>query len=226
MAFGASPHLFCFGLGYSAGRLASRLLKEGWVVSGTCRSDEQRLKMEGAGVHAFVFDGERPLAAAGDILAPVTDILCAVPPDENGDPVLRFFGDGFAGLRALRWIGYLSTTGVYGDSGGDVVDETAPIRPTTARSRRRVAAERSWLDLHERQQLPVHLFRLAGIYGPGRSAFDQVLAGTAKQIDRPGHLFSRIHVDDIATALRSSMARPIRGGYTTFATTKRHRRPT
>ncbi len=111
-------------------------------------------------------------------------------------------------MTGMRWIGYLSTTGVYGDTGGARVSEASPVNPTSARSRRRVAAENRWMELYWKHRLPVHVFRLAGIYGPGRSTLDQVRAGRARRIDRPGHLFSRIHVDDIATVLRTSMARP------------------
>jgi nucleoside-diphosphate-sugar epimerase len=208
MAFGAAPHLFCFGLGYTARRVASRLLREGWRLSGTCRDEGQRQELLARGIAAYLFDRDRPLADIASLLASVTDVLSSVPPDEAGDPVLACHGDALAGASGLRWVGYLSTTGVYGDTGGAVVDETAPLRPTTRRSERRVQAEAAWLALHREHQLPVHVFRLAGIYGPGRNVVQQVVAGDAKRIDRPGHLFSRAHVDDIVTVLRTSMARP------------------
>lgn len=208
MTFGAAPHLFCFGLGYSAGRLAVRLLKEGWIVSGTCREGKRCREWEALGVRCTVFSREKPLADAAARLATVTDILSSVPPDETGDAVLDILGGALSLLSNLRWVGYLSTTGVYGDTGGAIVDETAPLHPTSPRSERRVRAEEGWLDLHRLSQVPVHIFRLAGIYGPGRSVVEQVLAGEAKRIERPGHLFSRIHVDDIASVLRASMARP------------------
>ena len=205
---GQAPHLFCFGLGYSARTLARRLMAEGWMVSGTCRDEETRKALSDEGVRAYLFDRERPLGDAADILSPATDILCSVPPDDDGDPVVDCHGQSIASVTGIRWIGYLSTTGVYGDTGGARVDETSPVNPSSARSRRRVAAENRWLELYWKQRLPVHLFRLAGIYGPGRSTLDQVRAGRARRIDRPGHLFSRIHVEDIATILRTSMARP------------------
>lgn len=209
---GAAPHLFCFGLGYSAMRLVERLKREGWAVSGTCRSPEKQRALTGKGVRAFLFSRDRPLDDAAEALTGVTDIVSSVPPDREGDPVLDHNHDDFVAMDGLRWLGYLSTTGVYGDTGGGAVDETAPLHPTTERSRRRVAAERRWLDLHRRHGLPVHVFRLAGIYGPGRSVLDQVRAGTARRIDKPGHSFSRIHVDDIASIVRASMARPEPGG--------------
>jgi nucleoside-diphosphate-sugar epimerase len=141
--------------------------------------------------------------------------LASVPPDEDGDAVLDRHGAEIAAWAAsgaagggLAWAGYLSTTGVYGDRRGDWVDEDSALEPTGPRGLRRAAAERGWLDLHESHGLPVHIFRLAGIYGPGRSALDQVRAGTAKRIDKPGQVFSRIHVDDIAAVLEASIARP------------------
>lgn len=205
---GQAPHLFCFGLGYSARALARRLMAEGWSVSGTCRDDETQRALNDEGMRAFLFDRENPLADPADILSAATDILSSVPPDADGDPVVDRHGATIAALSHIRWIGYLSTTGVYGDTGGARVSETAPVNPTSARSRRRVEAENRWMDLYSKHRLPVHLFRLAGIYGPGRSTLDQVRGGRARRIDRPGHLFSRIHVDDIATIVRASMARP------------------
>jgi len=208
IASGKAPHLFCFGLGYSARALAKRLMSEGWFVSGTCRDEETRKALADAGMRAFLFDRDRPLVDPVDILSPATDIFSSVPPDADGDPVLDCHGGSIAAMNSVRWIGYLSTTGVYGDTGGARVSETSPVNPTSARSRRRVGAENQWMDLYWRHRLPVHLFRLAGIYGPGRSALDQVRAGRARRIDKPGHLFSRIHLADIVTILRTSMARP------------------
>jgi nucleoside-diphosphate-sugar epimerase len=205
---GSARHLFCFGYGYSARVLALRLIREGWAVSGTCRTDEKRSLLIADGVRPFVFDRHRPMIAGSAALDGVTDVLSSVPPDQVGDPVLDRHGSLIAAARGLRWIGYLSTTGVYGDTGGALVDETAPLRPTSERGRRRVEAERRWLELWERHGQPVHVFRLAGIYGPGRSAIDQVRLGERRRIDKPGHLFSRIHVDDIATVLRASISRP------------------
>jgi nucleoside-diphosphate-sugar epimerase len=205
---GSPPHLFCFGFGYSARALAGRLMDEGWIISGTCRSEEKRAALAARGIRAFLFDRDRPLLDAPAALDGVTDILSSIPPDATGDPVLDRHGEVIAAARGLRWIGYLSTTGVYGDTGGAVVDETAPLCPTSERSRRRVEAERRWLELWQRHGQPVHVFRLAGIYGPGRSAIDQVRRGEMRRIDKPGHLFSRIHIDDIGVVLHASIARP------------------
>jgi nucleoside-diphosphate-sugar epimerase len=189
--------MFVFGLGFSGQVLARRLLASGWSVAGTTRS--------GAapgldGVAVLRFDRDHPLP--GDALAGVTAVLSAVPPDAQGDPVLDLAGPAIR-AAAPAWVGYLSTTGVYGDHGGGWVDETTPVAPDLDRSRRRVAAEGGW-----REGLAAHVFRLAGIYGPGRSAIDQVRAGAARRINKPGQVFSRIHVDDIAGAVLASLARP------------------
>jgi nucleoside-diphosphate-sugar epimerase len=205
---GNGPHLFCFGLGFSAEALARRLLDEGWQVSGTCRGEAKRQRLAALGIAMHLFDRDRPLADPASALAGVTDIVASVPPDAGGDPVLDLHEAAIVDHPGLRWVGYLSTTGVYGDTGGAPVDETAPLNPTAERSRRRVEAEGRWLALERSAGLPVHVFRLAGIYGPGRSPLDQVRAGEVRRIARPGHAFSRIHVDDIAQVLRASMARP------------------
>lgn len=191
--------LFCFGLGYSGRALARELLAAGWRVAGTSRSKAGLANLAALGVEALQFDALPDSALAG-----TTHLLSSVPPDESGDPVLARYGDALSRLApALAWSGYLSTTGVYGDSGGGWVDEGSPLAPSGPRQARRVAAEQAW-----GAALPVHIFRLAGIYGPSRSALDQVRAGTAKRINKPGHVFSRIHVDDISNVLMASFARP------------------
>lgn len=200
--------LFCFGLGYSARALARRVRADGWRVAGTSRDDATCAALAADGIEAFPFATDRPLADAAGALARATHVLGSIPPDPDGDPALLHHRADLIALPGLRWIGYLSTTGVYGDSGGATVDESAPLRPTNERSRERVRAEADWFALKRDHGLPVHVFRLAGIYGPGRSALDQVRTGTARRIDRPGHRFSRIHVDDIAETLIASMARP------------------
>jgi nucleoside-diphosphate-sugar epimerase len=200
--------LFCFGLGYSALRLARRLRDEGWSIAGTVRSNEKRQALQDEGIDARVFDRGRPMDGAADLLREVTHVVSSVPPDELGDPVLDHHLAELRHAESLAWIGYLSTTGVYGDRGGDWVDESSPRTPTQDRSRKRAMAEDSWLTLWERDGLPVHVFRLAGIYGPGRSAIDSLRNGTAKRVVKPGQMFSRIHVDDIAAVLIASMARP------------------
>jgi nucleoside-diphosphate-sugar epimerase len=201
-----SGRLFCFGLGYSALALARRLAASGWRAAGTCRTEERAAPLREAGFAAELFDRDRPLGTA--VLAGTTHLLVSVPPDAVGDPVLDRHGPEIAALPGLAWVGYLSTSGVYGDRGGGWVDETSALRPSGERGKRRVAAEAGWLDLWRRRGVPVQVFRLAAIYGPGRSAIDQLRAGTARRIDKPGQVFSRIHVDDLAGVLAASMARP------------------
>ena len=200
------PYLFCFGLGYTGRVLARRLAAEGWIVGGTCRTAAKAMALRAAGSAVEVFHRDHPLPRGA--LAGITHLLVSVPPDAAGDPVLAIHGDDIAGIEGLRWLGYLSTTGVYGDRGGGWVDESAELSPTGERGRRRVAAEAGWLDLWRRRDVPVHIFRLAGIYGPGRSPFEALRAGTAKRIDKPGQVFSRIHVEDLAQVLARSISRP------------------
>jgi nucleoside-diphosphate-sugar epimerase len=192
----AKRRLLCFGMGYTAYALA-RCLTDDWAVTGTTRGGS-------ADCQPFGRDHKLPPSAFDG----VTHILISIPPDEVGDPVLDVHGADIARWRSLQWLGYLSTTGVYGTRDGGWVDETSELRPSGARGKRRVAAEAGWLELWRSRGVPVHIFRLAGIYGPGRSALDALRAGAAKRIDGPGQLFSRIHVGDIASVLLASIARP------------------
>ncbi len=210
----SAKKLFCFGLGYSAEALIRRLKGKGWRVAGTCREEKTRARFAKRGIKAYLFDGRRPFAGAGKILAGTTHVLVSIPPgdkdDSAPDPVLpHHLKHLLAAKGTIEWIGYLSSTSVYGDAQGRPVDEDWPCRPTSISGRRRVEAESAWLALARASEgLPVHAFRLAGIYGPGRSELDRVRAGTAKRIDRPRHRFARIHVDDIANVLAASIARP------------------
>ena len=194
--------LLSFGHGYSAAALARRLVPRGWTVIGTTRDRARAAELGSAGVEPLVWPGEDPAPA----IARASHVLISVPPDASGDPVLSAHAAGLC-AAAPQWVGYLSTTGVYGDNGGDWVDEDSPLRPTTTRGRLRADAERAWLATG----LPVHLFRLAGIYGPGRGPFAKVRAGTARRIIKPGQVFSRIHVEDIAQVLEASIGRPAPG---------------
>jgi nucleoside-diphosphate-sugar epimerase len=210
-AGGLPPHparanrLFCFGLGYSAMVLARRLIAKHWRVAGTVRSPEKAKALAAEGIEAFVFDRGRALDPAA--LAGTTHLLSSVPPDDKGDPVLDALGSDLLRLEGIKWTGYLSTTGVYGDRGGEWVDERAALRPAGKRGAARVAAEDAWRALG-RVGHKVHVFRIAGIYGPGRSALDTVREGRAKRVVKPGQVFGRIHVDDIATVLEASLAKP------------------
>lgn len=206
MAQPGGGHLFCFGFGYSALALARQLAGEGWMIAGTSRTTDQVARLRALGFATEIFDRDRPLPAGA--LRGITHVLVSIPPDAVGDPALDCHGDDLAALPGLAWLGYLSTSGVYGDRGGDWVDETSVLSPTGERGRRRVAAEQAWLNLWRNRGLPVHIFRLAAIYGPGRSPFAALRAGAAKRIDKPGQMFSRIHVDDLAQVLRASITHP------------------
>jgi nucleoside-diphosphate-sugar epimerase len=208
--------LLCFGYGYCARALAQALLAQtlgsetGWAVFGTRRTQADADSLRAEGVLGQVFGSGRKLAR--ETLQATTHILVSIPPDEAGDPVLAAHGHELADAAAnLRWVGYLSTTGVYGDRGGDWVDEAAELRPAGVRGQRRVEAEAGWQRLRREHRLPLHIFRLAGIYGPGRNALEQLRAGTARRIVKPGQVFSRIHVADIVQVLRASIARPAPG---------------
>jgi nucleoside-diphosphate-sugar epimerase len=200
-----SRHLLCFGFGYSAQALA-RQVGPDWRITGTSRGECDASMPAAGDVRLLRFDRDHRLDP--NALTGVTHILLSVPPDEAGDPVFDRHRDDIAALRDLAWLGYLSTTGVYGDRDGGWVDERAELRPTGERGRRRVAAEAAWLNLWREHGVPVHIFRLAGIYGPRRSPFDALRAGTARRVDKPGQVFSRIHVDDLASVLLASIARP------------------
>lgn len=203
----AAGRLFCFGLGYSATALIGGLRSEGWRIAGTTRDSGKAEALRGEGIDAFVFGPGAPLERPGEVLTGVTHVLISVPPDGDGDPVLAAHAADLA--RAWpNWIGYLSTTGVYGDRGGGWVDEESALVPSTARGRRRVAAEKAWAEWAAATQCPLRIFRLAGIYGPGRNVLRTVAEGRARRIVKPGQVFSRIHVDDIAQTLRASMAAP------------------
>ena len=200
-------HILFFGLGFSAKALAARLAQRGWAISATSRSEEGAAKIRAQGYTAHVFDGSAPLAPHA--LDGVTHVVVSAPPGPDGDPVLRQHAGDFA-TRAgqFSWVAYLSTTGVYGDHAGALVTEDTPLTPNTDRGHKRLLAETQWLDLWRSHGLPVHLFRLAGIYGPGRNQLLSLLDGTAKRVVKEGQIFSRIHVEDIANALEASMRKP------------------
>jgi nucleoside-diphosphate-sugar epimerase len=198
--------LFCFGLGYSALRVARRVAAEGWRVAGTVRTQEGAEAIAAQGYDAIVFDGSKPNPHVNEVLRSATHVLISAPPDANGDPVLRHHAEDLSHAQSLSWIGYLSTLGVYGDSRGAWIDETAATDAKSVRGRRRIAAEEQWLALGKQRSVRTHIFRLAGIYGPGRSAIDRLREGTAHRIVKPGQVFNRIHVDDIAEAVRVAMS--------------------
>jgi nucleoside-diphosphate-sugar epimerase len=194
--------LLSFGHGYSAQALEGLLLPQGWRIIGTTRSEAKAEAMRTRGIEALIWPG----ADVTDALNAASHLLMSASPDDGSDPVLAALQDQItARADQFEWAGYLSTTGVYGDHGGDWVDETAPLTPATRRGQARVVAEAAW---QATPGLPLHIFRLAGIYGPGRGPFAKVRNGTARRIIKDGQVFSRTHVDDIAQVLAASIARP------------------
>ncbi|MFN3845456.1 MAG: SDR family oxidoreductase [Paracoccaceae bacterium] len=189
--------LLSLGHGYSAASLARLLIPRGWTVIGTTRRADKIETLRDAGIEPLLWPGD-----LGPALARATHILVSAGPDAAGDPFLAAW-PGIAGAN-VDWVGYLSTTGVYGDHQGGWVDEATPLTPSSPRGAHRVLAEKQW----QATGLPVHIFRLAGIYGPGRGPFEKVRDGTARRIIKPGQFFSRTHVDDIAQVLAASIARP------------------
>ncbi len=209
---GKEKHLFCFGYGYSCEYLGYELLNRGgWRISGTTRDPKRRTDLRARGIGTYLFDNDMPLPDPLYILRDVTHILISTPPLSAGDPTFNMHARDFPLLPNLQWVGYLSTTGPYGDRGGAWVDETSEVRPTTKRGSKRLDAENQWLSLLHAHGVPIHIFRSAGIYGPGRSAFDSLRSGFARRIDKPGHAFSRIHVEDLVQVLIASMLSPKAG---------------
>jgi nucleoside-diphosphate-sugar epimerase len=198
--------LFCFGFGFTAEVLAGKLVQKGWRITGTTRDENRRLALQSCGFSCIPFGSSAEVGAA---LASHDCILVSVPPDEAGDIVLAAYRhELLANKSSIGWIGYLSTTAVYGDRRGGWIDETSTPAPTTDRGRYRLAAETDWLALYAAHGLPVHVFRLAGIYGPGRNLLLALRAGKARRVIKEGQVFSRIHVEDIAGVLQASMHKP------------------
>lgn len=206
--------LICFGLGYAAEHFIG-VFGDGFDrVVGTVRGAERAAALNAhfAGrLEALVFDGTAATPDVRDAVGEMDVALVSVPPDAEGDPVLRAFGDALAHARRLRSIVYLSTVGVYGDHGGGWVDEETPPQPGSARSRERLAAERAWQKSGARRGTAVAILRLAGIYGPGQNALTQIVRGTARRIVKPGQVFNRIHVGDIAQAIGAALTRRATG---------------
>lgn len=199
-------HLFCFGLGFTALTLTARLGRQDWRVTGTATTSAGCTAITARGHRAVLFDGAQTGADVREALAEATHVLVSVPPGEAGDPVLRWHANDLAAAPRVGWIGYLSTVGVYGDWQGEWVDENSPTRPVSRRSRWRLAAEHTWFAFGRQSAKRVQIFRLAGIYGPGRSAIESLKAGTARRIVKAGQNFNRIHVDDIASVLAAAIA--------------------
>jgi nucleoside-diphosphate-sugar epimerase len=196
--------LFCFGFGYCAQALAQRVSARTVSLAGT-RTGVGANDSAPLGARLAEFKGDAGSAEVRALLPATTHALISIPPDLEGDVVLRHFRDELATLGDLAWVGYLSTVGVYGDCQGQWVDETSATRPISERGLRRVQAERAWLEFGKATGKRVEVFRLAGIYGPGRSVIDTLRAGTARRIVKPGQVFNRIHVDDVARVLAAAI---------------------
>ncbi len=200
--------LFAFGLGFSAQTLAARLAAKGWQIAGTARDVGKIGQLASRGYEIAQYSGEAGNSALPTALRGTTHLLHSIPPGPDADPVLEHYREEIAKLSSLEWVGYLSTVGVYGDQRGCWVDETTEPRPNSARTEARVEAEQAWREFGAETGVPVQIFRLAGIYGPGRSVFDKLRSGTARRVKKDGQVFSRIHVEDIASVLEASIARP------------------
>jgi nucleoside-diphosphate-sugar epimerase len=201
--------LFAFGYGFSAQALARRLRPKGWEVAASCRRPEDAERLRAEGVAPIALDDPDRLAEA---LAAARAVLISAPPTADGCPALPVLVSAIARAGAFPdWIGYLSTTGVYGDRRGRWVFETSRLAAQSVEGARRVGAERDWREVGRGMGLTVAAFRLPGIYGPGRSAFDRLREGRARRIISPDHVFSRIHVEDLAAGLAASIERPRAG---------------
>lgn len=199
------PHLFCFGLGYTALHLALILQRQGWKISGTSQSDKKCINLRIHGINALLYSDDDPLSLPPSFLKKITHVLISIPPKNDGDPVWKRYSEKLLHkFPSLQWVGYLSTTGVYGDTQGQWVNETAPLAPITEKSKRRVLAEQQWLQ----SGLPIHIFRLAGIYGKGRNILISLRDGTAQRIYKPNQVSCRIHVEDIVQILGASILQP------------------
>jgi len=196
----------CFGLGYSGMAVARRLIRTGWQVSGTTR-DLATWEGGEAGIICVPFTGTAPMHGFAEHLASASHLLTTIAPGPDGDPVLNHHREALLGHGGhLERIAYLSTTAVYGDHGGGWIDETTPLAPGSPRARQRVAAEEAWREMAGNLGVALDIFRLSGIYGPGRNQLKAVRAGSARRINKPGHVFNRIHVEDIATTLAAAFA--------------------
>ncbi len=201
------PTLFCVGFGYTSSVFANQLQQQGWQIIGTTRSQEKAYQMQEMGIIPILWSSDHTtLVHSADLSDTITACIISVPPDEQGCPALQAFAGHLLNQSgSLRWVGYLSSNGVYGDHDGAWVDETTPANPSSQRGQRRVLAEEQWSTFGRQNKLPIKIFRLPGIYGPGRSALDTVRQGRARQIIKPGQVFNRMHVQDIAGALYASV---------------------
>jgi nucleoside-diphosphate-sugar epimerase len=203
--------LVIIGYGYSSAAIHHALAGELESLTVTCRTLDKAKRLKAQGIEAVVFDGTGPSSALAGALASATHIVQSAAPSAAGDPLLVQHDLGQ--VSNLRWAGYLSTVGVYGNHDGAVVDESAELRPVNKRAQYRASAEETWLGLANQLGFACGVFRLGGIYGPGRSALDKLRAGTARRIIKPGQVFSRIHVDDIGRVVAASAKVSLGGAF-------------
>jgi nucleoside-diphosphate-sugar epimerase len=201
--------LLCFGLGYSAEHFIAKYGDGSEHIVGTVRGAERAAVLSarfGSGLNILAFDGTSPTPDLTNAIGEADVALVSIPQTAKGDPVLAAFGGALERASRLRSVVYLSTVGVYGDHSGAWVDEETPPRPDSVRSRERLAAEQAWQAFGRRSHKAIAILRLAGIYGPGRSALVQIARGEARRIIKPGQVFNRIHVGDIAQAIDAAFA--------------------
>ncbi len=195
-------HVMIFGCGYSGKAIATSFSESGIRVSGTTRSEEKAEELRQAGIETFIFDGETLSEELRAAMASATHLVQSIAPRDT-DPLLTLLGDdGRALLPNIKWIGYLSTVGVYGDHKGAWITEEAPCVPVSGRSKERLDAEEGWLALGRARSVPAAILRLSGIYGPGRNAFVNLDRGSARRIIKKDQVFNRIRVEDIGASTR------------------------
>jgi nucleoside-diphosphate-sugar epimerase len=208
--------VFFFGMGYSSlatARAIHRNMDPDIPVSGTSRTADTVEQLADTDYRMHIFDGQSPGRTLVEDLLRATHVVLSIPPDEHGDPAFNLHRQTLDAAPNLEWLGYFSTVGVYGDFNGQWIDETVATRPINARSRTRVEVEEQWRDYAKQRGVPLLILRLAGIYGPGRSAFDKLRDNTARRIVKPGQVFNRIHVDDIGRVTQLAAQRTLGGTY-------------
>ncbi len=220
-----SPPLALFlGAGYTAKTMMRQLKSDpvfkAMKMVGTTRSGQNFAGIRQAGAEPFIYEGEGKSAKMAELIRKAEIILISISPDKDGDIILRNFKDDITANSQLKWVGYLSTVGVYGNHDGNWVDEESETRPGSKRSAWRKIAENQWLERFEGMGLPVHLFRLPGIYGPGRGPQNKLAQGRARRIEKKGQVFNRAHVEDIASVLIASLKQPNPGAIYNIADDK------
>ena len=196
--------LFCFGMGYVASFFSEKLASIGWSISTTCRLKEKQVQLKKKGFDAFLISSNSFVSNLEKILEDVTHILVSIPPYDDGDPVIKHYKKQVSSMKNLEWIAYLSSTGVYGNHNGEWINEKTKPLPTNTRGKRRLLAEKQWLDAFENHNISMNIFRLSAIYGPGRNSFLRIKEGREKRIIKKNLFFSRIHVEDVIGYLYES----------------------